>query len=130
MLNGGIFRLSASPWRALLNMQNKKDGSLIFCSDYMSLNKYIIRDQYPLNDIKIILTQLCPLKFFTTLDSQKAYFQEEPHEPYKVETAFSVGSGKGIFECNVMHFGINNAPADAHLSLKTFLKTYRSPSLI
>ena len=67
------------------------------------------KNSYPLPLIDDILALLGKLKFFTYLDLKSGYWQVAMEEKDKEKTAFACH--KGLFEFNVMPFGLSNAPA-------------------
>lgn len=109
MLENGIIRQSKSQWSSPLHMVNKKDGSIRPCGDYRRLNAKTIPDRYPIPRIEDFNHILENTKFFSKIDLFKAYFQiplaEEDKEKTAVITPF------GLFEFNVMSFGLRNAPS-------------------
>ena len=110
MLQCGVIRPSKSPWAFPTVLVRKKDGSLRFCIDYRQLNNKTIRDSYQLPRIDESLDALAGAKYFSTLDLKSGYWQIEVEEEHKERTAFTVGP-LGFWECNLMPFGLNNAPA-------------------
>jgi hypothetical protein len=87
----------------------KKDGKLRFCIDYRGLNKLTKKDVYPLPRIDDSLATLQEGKFFSTLDLYAGYRQIPLDASSKEKTAFSTDNG--LYEFNVMPFGLFNAPA-------------------
>ena len=88
---------------------DKKDGSKRFCVDFRRLNKITVKNCYPLPLIDDILALLGKAKYFTSLDLKSGYWQVAMDEKDKHKTAFTCH--KGLFEFNVMPFGLSNAPA-------------------
>lgn len=48
LLNKGIIRHSYSPYASPIVLTKKKSGGTRMCIDYRSLNKIIVRDNYPI----------------------------------------------------------------------------------
>lgn len=90
-------------------MVRKKDGTYRLCIDYRALNDATIKDAYPLPRIQDTLDTLSTAKWFTTLDLASGYWQVELTPRARKAAAFC--SRKGLFEWNVMPFGLCNAPA-------------------
>lgn len=98
----------------------KKDGKVRFCVDYRKLNNVTKKSNYPIPQKDEILTYLHGAKYFTTLDMFSGYWQVPMDEASKQYTAF-VAQGHGQYECNVLPFGLTNAPATfQHLADQVF----------
>ena len=109
MLRKGTIRPSKSPWSSPIVLVQKKNGSLRFCVDYRKLNAVTRKDAYPLPRVDDTLDTLAGAQWFTTLDLISGYWQVEVKEDDREKTAFSTPDG--LFEFNVMPFGLCNAPA-------------------
>ncbi|CAF4749152.1 unnamed protein product [Rotaria magnacalcarata] len=109
MLDQGIILPSASPWASSVILAPKKDGTLRFCVDYRKLNSATIRDAYPIPRIDDTLDSLQEAKFVSTLALRSGYWQVEMDKNSREKTAFV--THKGLFEFNVMSFGLTSAPA-------------------
>ena len=88
---------------------DKKDGSKRFCVDFRKLNQITKPSSYLLPLIDDILALLGKAKYFTSLDLKSGYWQVLMDKKDKEKTAFACH--RGLFEFNVMPFGLTSAPA-------------------
>ena len=109
MLTGGQIELSDSPWSAPVVLVMKKEGGTRFCVDYRRLNSLTVKDAYPLPRIDDTLDILGGKRWFVTLDLASGYWQVSLSPDARCKTAFATHSG--LFQFNVMPFGLCNAPA-------------------
>ena len=112
MLEKDVIRPSNSPWAAPIVLV-KKDGKTRFCVDYHKLNNATRKDAYPLPRIDDTLDTLLGSKWFSTLDLISGYWQVELNPETREKLAFC--TTEGLFEFNVMPFGLCNAPATFQL---------------
>ena len=110
MLDQNIIQISTSPWSSPVVLVKKKDGSTRFCVDYRKLNAVTHKDSHPLPRIDDALDALPGSKVFSTLDLQSGYHQVAMHPNSKEKTAFI--SHSGLYEFNVLSFGLTNAPSN------------------
>ena len=104
-----VIRPSNSPWAAPIVLVRKKDRSTRFCVDYRKVNTATRKDAYPLPRVDDTLDTLAGSKWFSTLDLISGYWQVEVDQKDREKTAFT--TPEGLFEFNVMPFGLCNAPA-------------------
>lgn len=104
----GAIRPSNSPWACAIVLVPKKDGSTRFCIDYRPLNQRTIRDAHPIPLIQDMLTSLQGARYFTSMDAASGYWQVPIHPRSRPLTAFICS--EGLFEWNVLPFGLMNAP--------------------
>ncbi|UYV66425.1 K02A2.6-like, partial [Cordylochernes scorpioides] len=109
MLNNGIIRPSNSPWASPLHLVSKKDESLRPCGDYRRLNAVTLPDRYPIPRLDDFHHILKGTRVYSKRDLCKAFYQIPIAEEDKPKTA--IITPFGLFEFNVMSFGLRNATA-------------------
>ena len=114
-----IIERSQSPWSAPVVLVRKKDGTARFCVDYQGVNQCTQKDAYPLPRIDETLDTLAGSTWFSTLDMLSGYWQVEVAEGDKDKTAFATHDG--LFQFNVLPFGLCNGPATFQRLMDTVL---------
>ena len=109
MLKTNNIRKSVSPWAAPVILVPKPNGEVRLCIDFREVNAVTKKDSHPLPRIDDVLDRLNGARHFTTLDLMSGFWQIEMEETSKEKTAFI--THRGLFECNVMPFGLCNAPS-------------------
>ena len=109
MLEAKVIRRSQSSWSSPIVIVKKKDNTLRFCTDFRRVNAITKPMSYPLPVIDDILALLGTAKFMTSLDLKSGFWQVLVSEKDKEKTAFACH--RGLFEYNVMPFGLQNSPA-------------------
>ncbi|UYV60862.1 K02A2.6-like [Cordylochernes scorpioides] len=123
MLEEGIIRQSSSPWSFPVILVKKRDGKYRFCVDYRKLNEVTVKDVYPIPRIDDVMDTLQGSKYFSAIDIKSGYWQVEIEERDKEKTAFT--NAHGLYEFNVMPFGLCNAPATFERNMDNVLGNLR-----
>ncbi|GBG91161.1 hypothetical protein CBR_g52042 [Chara braunii] len=108
LLRLGFIKPSNSPWGAPVLFAYKADGTLRLCIDYRGLNRYTVRNSYPMPRSDELFDRLAGNRFFTKIDLRSGYDQIRVAAADQPKTAFR--SRFGHYECTVMPFGLTNAP--------------------
>ena len=98
----------------------KRDGTSRFCVDYRQINAVTRKDAaYPLPRVDDTLDTLAGSQLFSTLDLISGYWQVEVKPEDREKTAFI--TSEGLYEFNVLPFGLCNGPATFQHSMSTLL---------
>lgn len=125
MINAKVIRPSRSPYASPVVLVTKKtDNSKRFCVEYRKLNAVSKVSAWLLLNIDSILALLRDSKYFTTLDCRSGFWHIPIAEEDKLKTAFT--TFRGIFEFNVMCFGLVNVPGIFQESMSKAQKVGRN----
>jgi hypothetical protein len=108
MLQLDIIEPSTSPWASrffLVPQPGREDREVV---DYRPLNGVTKKDVYPLPRIDDTLMLLHGLRFVSTFDGSKGFWQIKNTERAKLRSAFICH--RGLYQFRVMSFGLTNAP--------------------
>lgn len=119
MLNNGIIQPSKSPWCNPYFLIKKKNGTYRFVLNYRKLNEVTKKDAFPIPLVEDIFADLNGTCIFSSLDLASGYWQIEMEESSKEKTAFAVNNG--LFEFNVMPYGVCNGPSTFQRVMQTVL---------
>ncbi|GBG59113.1 hypothetical protein CBR_g32131 [Chara braunii] len=109
LLRLGLIKPSNSPWGAPVLFARKADGTLHLCIDYRGLNRYTVKNRYPMPHSNELFDCLAGNRFFTKIDLHSGYHQIRVAAADQPKTAFR--SRFGHYEFTVTPFGLSNAPA-------------------
>ncbi|KAI2643996.1 Transposon Tf2-6 polyprotein [Labeo rohita] len=121
-VDSGFIRPSTSPAAAGFFFVSKKDGGLRSCIDYRGLNNVTVKFRYPLPLVPPALEQLREATIYTKLDLRSAYNLIRIKEGDEWKTAFL--TTRGHYECQVMPYGLANAPAVFQSFINKVLKEF------
>jgi RNase H-like domain found in reverse transcriptase/Reverse transcriptase (RNA-dependent DNA polymerase)/Integrase zinc binding domain len=109
MLRNNVIRPSRSHFASPVVLVRKKNGSWRFCVDFRKVNDVLCGDTYPLPLIADILASLNGSKYFSLMDLFSGFWQLPLAENSKYLTSFITGDG--LWEFNVLPFGLKVSPA-------------------
>ena len=109
LLHQNLISHSVSPWSAPVVMATKHDGSPRLCIDYRKINSMTVKDSFPLPCVQQAVNSFHGAQYFCSLDLCSGFYQIAMDEKSRQKTAFATQSG--LYEFNVLPFGLTNAPA-------------------
>jgi Reverse transcriptase (RNA-dependent DNA polymerase) len=95
----------------------KKDGQLRLVQDYRKLNNFTIKNQYPLPLASNIINHLQHAHLFTKFDVRWGYNNIRIKAGDEWKAAFT--TNRGLFEPQVMFFGLTSSPATFQALINT-----------
>ena len=119
MQDKGVVKPSSTPWSSPIVLVRKSSGGYRFCVDYRKLNGVTRKDGFPLPRIDDLIDRLGGSCIFSCLDAASGYWQVPVAPESRQKTAFITQFG--LFEFNVMPFGLCNAPATFQRLMQTVL---------
>jgi len=119
-LRKGYIWPSKSPQTALVFFVGKKDRKKRMVQDYRYLNKWMIKNNYPLPLISDVLENIGTKKLFMKMDLRWGYNNVRIKEGDKWKAAFMMP--EGLFEPMVMFFGLTNSPATFQAMMNKLLR--------
>jgi hypothetical protein len=109
MKGKGYIRNSQSPYTSSFFFIKKKDGKLRPVQDYRTINKWTVRNQYPLPIIGDLVCNLGKAIIFTKFDMRQGYNNICIKEGDEHKAAFK--TCQGLYKPMVMFFRLCNSPA-------------------
>ena len=123
-----ILDYSKSPWSSPVVPVKKKDGSIRLCIDYRELNKVTKADRFPIPSMSELVFGLHGMRYFSTLDLVKGYYQVPLHPDSAECTAFS--TSRNHYQFNRLSFGLRNAPAAFQREMQEVLKDFDNKQVL
>ena len=117
-----IIDYSKSPWSSPIVPVRKPDGSIRMCIDYRQVNKVTKADRFPIPSVNDLVFGLHGMKYFTTLDLVKGYYQVKLHPDCQEYTAFS--TSKHHYQFKRLSFGLKNAPGAFQREIQEVLRDF------
>lgn len=124
MLEHDIIRPSQSAWSSPCLLVPKKNNSFRFCTDYRKVNSVTKSDSFPIPRMDDCIDEIASATFVSTLDLLKGYWQV-PLTPRAREISAFV-TPDGLFEYQVMPFGMKNAPATFQRMMTSVIQGIRN----
>jgi len=118
----GIIRPSTSAYASPIVMVPKPNNEWRFCVNYQEINKITRSDAYPMPSVQEQLRGFSGSTYFSTIDLKSGYWQVELDEESRQYTAFA--SPIGLFEFNVMPFGLKNSPMTFQRLMEEVVRGY------
>lgn len=116
-LRKGYIIPSKSPIASPVFFIKKKDGRLRLVQDYRKLNDFTIKNRYPLPLASDIINRLRHARLFTKFDVRWGYNNIRIRAGDEWKAAFT--TNRGLFEPQVMFFGLTNSPATFQALMNT-----------
>ena len=118
----GYITDSKSPYASALFYRKKKDGKLRPIMDYRILNKWTVRDNYPLPLITNIIERLQGKTLFSKFDIRWGYNNIRIKKEDRWKAAFKTPFG--LYEPTVMYFGLTNSLATFCRAMQKMLRNW------
>jgi len=119
-LRKGYIWPSKSPQTALVFFVGKKDGKKQMVQDYRYLNKWMVKNNYPLPLISDVLENIGTKKVFMKMDLRWGYTNVRIKEGDEWKVVFTMPEGS--FKPTVMFFGLTNSPATFQAIINKLLR--------
>lgn len=128
MLADKLIVPSRSPYSLEVVMVRKKTNDWRMCIDFRPLNRVTIDDKYPLPRISDLLYSVKDSRYFVALDLRSGYWQIPLEVTSRRYTAFR--TSHGLFEFQVMPFGLKTAPATFQKNMDYLLGDLREHNVL
>ena len=109
LLDNNFIQPSKSAWSSPCILVSKPDKSYRLCTDYRKVNNVTKTDSFPIPRIEDCIDKIGNANYITKFDLLKGFWQIPLTERAKEISAFVTSDG--LFQYNVMPFGMKNSPA-------------------
>ena len=129
MLKAGVIRPSHSPWASCpVFVKKKGTDRLRLCLDYRQVNERLNADAYPLPLLWDRVQAAAGFKHYVCIDLNTAFWNVPLAEESKPVTALI--THKGLFEFNVLPFGIKTCPSMFQRALDSTIGCMESKNVL
>ncbi len=115
-----MIRPSKSPYATTFFFIKKKNGKLHPVQDYQPVNKWTVKNRYPLLLIPQLINRLCRCTLFTKFDIKWGYNNVRIKDRDQWKAVFT--TNEGLYEPTVMFFGLTNSPATFQTMMNTIFR--------
>ena len=120
-----VLDYSKSPFSAPIVPIRKKNGQIRLCIDYRELNKVTKPDRFPIPNMSDLVYGLNGMRYFSTLDLTKGYYQVPLDSESAEYTAFS--TSRNHYQFKRLSFGLKNAPGAFQREMQAVLESLFRP---
>jgi len=128
LMSMDILEHSVSGWSSNVVPVRKKDGELRLCVDYRKLNSVTKTDKFPMPNLSDSVYSAHNMKYFSSLDLVKGYYQIPLHPNSRPYTAFSTAHNH--YQFKRVCFGLKNSGIAFQRIMQQILVDFSSKNVI